>query len=143
MNKNGVVIGLDVGERRVGVARGDHEVCIATPLTPLVNDATVFTEISQLAKETGAETIVIGLPRDAEGRETAQSAVSRDFAVKLSKAVPTQIVFQDESLTSMVAEQNLRSRKGFQEQMLRDGTLDCEAAAIILTDYLEGNRNGA
>ncbi len=48
-----------------------------------------------------------------------------------------KIVFQDESLTSVKAEEILRERKNFQDGMLRDGTLDSEAAALILSDYLE------
>jgi putative Holliday junction resolvase len=138
---NGVVIGLDVGTRRIGVARGDREVRIAAPLPMLINDETIFTRIAQLTEENHAETIVIGLPRDAEGRETAQSKISRDFAAKLSDATSTQIVFQDESLTSVTAEENLRARKNFREGMLRDGTLDSEAAALILQDFLDANDN--
>ena len=137
MSRNGVAIGLDVGVRRIGVARGDFEVRIATPLTMIPNDATAFMAISQMAKDNHAKTIVVGLPRDAEGRETAQSKISRGFADKLADFTEADIVFQDESLTSVVAEDNIRTRKNFNESMLHDGTIDSEAAAIILTDYLE------
>ena len=50
-----------------------------------------------------------------------------------------EVVFQDESLTSVQAEAMLRrDKKHFKEQMLRDGTLDSQAAVVILTDYLGG-----
>jgi len=142
MNKDGgVAIGLDIGARRIGVARGDFEVVIATPLPAWPNDETIFANISRIVKENQAEIVVIGLPRDANGQETAQSQISRDFASELSNYLNTRIHFQDESLTSVIAEKNLRSRKNFNENMLRDGMLDSEAAAIILQDFLNSNNN--
>jgi putative Holliday junction resolvase len=143
MSSQRVVIGLDVGSARIGAARGDQAVRIASPLAMIPNDQTAFTAIAQLVKDNHAETVVIGLPRDANGQETAQSQISRDFAAQLSQAVTVPILFQDESLTSIAAERNLRARKGFREQMLRDGTLDSEAAALILTDFLEDARNAS
>ena len=139
---SGVVIGLDVGARRIGVARGDFEVGIASPLPPLPNDSEIFAKLLQLTKENHAEILVVGLPRDAGGQETAQSQISRQFAAELARHLDCQIHLQDESLTSVLAEKNLRARKEFKESMLRDGTLDSEAAALILNDYLEGGRHG-
>ncbi|MDR0957271.1 MAG: Holliday junction resolvase RuvX [Candidatus Nomurabacteria bacterium] len=136
-----IVIGLDVGERRIGVARGDFGVKIASPLQPLVNDEQIFSNIAEIASKNRAETIVIGLPRNASGQETAQSEYSRDFASKLADFTEVKIVFQDESLTSIEAEKNLRRRKNFNENMLRDGTLDSEAATLILQDFLERIEN--
>ena len=114
MNKDGrVAIGLDVGSHRIGVARGDFEVAIASPLLALSNDDAVFANISRIVKENRAEIIVVGLPRDAKGQETAQSQISRDFAAELSNHTDAEIHFQDESLTSVIAEKNLRAAKNF------------------------------
>jgi putative Holliday junction resolvase len=143
MNKGGVVIGLDIGTRRIGVACGDFEVCIAAPLPALLNERTIFTDISWLIKKNRAEAVVVGLPRDADGKETTQSQVSRDFATKLASYTDANICFQDESLTSVLAEKNLRERRNFSEIMLRDGTLDSEAATIILQDFLNRNKREA
>lgn len=136
-------MGLDVGARRIGVARADLEVRLASPLQAIFNDGSVLEELIRLVDETGAEFIVVGLPRDNNGQETAQSKFSRDFAHDLHEALVNEdynveIVFQDESLTSVTAEDNLKKRKSFNIKMLCDGTLDSEAAVIILTDYLEG-----
>jgi len=136
-------LGLDVGARRIGVARADLEVRLASPLQAIFNDGSVLEELIRLVDETGAEFIVVGLPRDNNGQETAQSKFSRDFAHDLHEALVNEdynveIVFQDESLTSVTAEDNLKKRKSFNIKMLCDGTLDSEAAVIILTDYLEG-----
>ena len=140
---NRVVLGLDVGARRIGVARADFEVRLASPLSAIFNDGTALEELIKLVDETSANLIVVGLPRDNNGQETAQSKFSRDFAHDLHEALVNEgynieIVFQDESLTSVTAENNLKKRKNFNIKMLRDGTLDSEAAVIILTDYMEG-----
>jgi putative Holliday junction resolvase len=140
MSRTGVVIGLDVGTRRIGVARGDLEVCLAAPLMTLSNDAAVLTNLSRLVQENQAETVVIGLPRNNEGQETTQSQISRDFAAKLADTLDVKIHLQDESLTSVLAEKNLRERKNFKESMLRDGHLDAEAAALILQDFLDNDK---
>jgi putative Holliday junction resolvase len=83
--------------------------------------------------------LVLGLPRDMNGSETDQSKYIRDFANRLTVKLNPNVIFQDESLTSVIAEQNLRLGKDFSEVMLRDGTLDSAAAALILSDYLEDN----
>ena len=134
---NRVVIGLDVGARRIGIARGDLEVRLATPLPMILNDEKVFANIAQLVQNNHARAAIVGLPRDAAGEETAQSRTTREFAAKLAKRLGLPVRFQDESLTSVLAEKNLRARKNFREIMLRDGTLDSEAAAIILQDFLD------
>ncbi len=138
MNKGqGVVIGLDIGTRRIGVARGDLMVGIATPLAAISNDEQTMERLKQLIAREGAQAIVVGLPRNSRGEETAQSEISRQFADQLKRTTSIEVVLQDESVTSVEAEQRLRGRKDFHESMLRDGTLDSEAATLILTDYVE------
>ena len=134
-----VVIGLDVGEKRIGVAIGDTDTRIARPSNPIRNDETIVPNIEKLISECETTTIIVGLPRNMDGSETDQSKYIRKFADDISKKINVQIIFQDESLTSVIAEQNLRMRKDFSELMLRDGTLDSAAAALILSDYLENN----
>ena len=140
--KGGAVIGLDFGSHRIGVARGDIEVKIASPIDPILNNEETFEEIAEIVKNNNCKTIVVGLPIDAAGNETEQTRKSMDFGFELANKLNLEVVFQDESLTSVVAEANLRSRKGFQESMLRDGTLDSESAALILSDFLEGGHRG-
>jgi len=140
---NKVALGFDIGDRRIGVARGDFEVRIASPLPSIMNDRATFTQIADLIKKNSAAIIVIGLPRNSDGAETRQSVISRNFADELVKFTDAKIVFQDESLTSVSAENNLRAHRDFDEKMLRDGTLDSEAAALILQDFLNsGNTKG-
>ena len=139
-----LVLGLDVGTRRIGVAYGDTEVKIAAPLDAIENDGNALDKLAKLVARMNVSTVVVGLPRNSNGGETKQSQYSRQFADDLGDALSinsvsdVDIVMQDESLTSIEAEDELRrDKRHFNDKMLRDGTLDSQAAVIILTDYLE------
>lgn len=139
-----IVLGLDVGTRRIGVAYGDTEVKIAAPLDAIENDGNALDKLAKLVARMNVSTVVVGLPRNSNGGETKQSQYSRQFADDLGDALSinsvsdVDIVMQDESLTSIEAEEELRrDKRHFNDKMLRDGTLDSQAAVIILTDYLE------
>ena len=140
-----IVLGVDVGTRRIGLAWGDTEVKLASPLEAIFNDGEALDKITQLAARMNISTIVVGLPRNNNGEETEQSKFSRQFADDLGDTLAIKsldninIVMQDESLTSIEAEDMLRSdKRKKKKKMLRDGTLDSQAAVVILTDYLEG-----
>lgn len=140
-----VILGLDVGTRRIGVAWGDTEVRLASPLEAVVNDGNALDTLAKLVARMNVTTVVIGLPRNNDGEETEQSKFTRQFADDLGDALAinslddVQIVMQDESLTSVEAEEQLRrDKRHYNDAMLRDGTLDSQAAVIILHDYLEG-----
>ncbi len=128
------IIGLDVGTRRIGVAKADTSVRIAVPDGVILVTGKEFEEIARLANRYNTNLFVLGLPRNSQGLETAQSAYVRDFAKKLKRVIPAaKIKFQDESLTSVEAEQRLsHRRKGYQK-----GDIDTEAAVIILQDFIE------
>lgn len=125
------LICLDVGERRIGVAVADTSVRIAVPYDTIEVDGTEVQQIAELTVRDNAQTIVVGFPRNQQGEATSQSAFAEAFADKLADIAT--VVFQDESLTSVIAEQRLKTRgKSYQK-----GDIDKEAAAIILQDYLE------
>ncbi len=125
------LIALDVGAKRIGVAAADSTVPIAMPLSTLEVDGTELDAIARLVAQRSAETIVIGYPRNQSGGVTDQTAFVQAFAAKLG-GVAT-IVFQDESLTSVMAEERLKaSGKPYSK-----ADIDAFAAVIILQDYLE------
>ena len=128
------IIGLDVGEKRIGVSRVDSETRIAIPIGFIVVDGSEWNEISRIANMNSTKFFVLGLPRSNEGNETAQSLYVRNFAKTLIKKIPeAKIRFQDESLTSVEAEERLKARKKRYEK----GEIDAEAATIILQDFIE------
>lgn len=128
------IIGLDVGERRIGVAKVDSATRIAVPVGFILVDGSEWKEIAKIAELNNTKYFVLGLPRSNEGNETKQTLYVRAFSRTLAKMIPdAKIRFQDESLTSVEAEFRLKSRKKEYEK----GEIDAEAAAIILQDFIE------
>lgn len=128
------IICLDVGEKRIGIAVADTSVRIAVPFETIEVDDHEISSIVKIAITQRAEIIVIGYPRNQSGEPTAQTKYVEEFAKRLYGIVPS-IVFQDESLTSVMAEEQLAIHK----KPYTKGDIDAQAAAIILTDYLEAH----
>jgi putative holliday junction resolvase len=136
----GRAMGLDVGERRVGVAIGDELGMISSPLTIVQRRDGDLAELRDLAIAKGVDRLVVGLPTGLSGREGPQAAVVRQFADSLEAALGPEIpvVFWDERLTTAVAERTLReSGRGRRRQK---GDVDAVAAAVILQGYLDACR---
>ena len=132
MSRSKSFLALDVGEKRIGVALGDDGVRLAFAYETIDVDGNEFVRIADLAIAEKVDTIVIGYPRNQSGEATAQTTYVETFAVQL-RDLDAKIVFQDESLTSVLAEQRLLSYK----KPYTKGDIDALAAAIILQDYLE------
>lgn len=125
------LLALDVGTKRIGVAVADITVPIAIPLTTLDVDGTELEKLAGIIKEKSVDKVIIGYPRNQSGYSTDQTEVSEVFGKRVMAYA--DIVFQDESLTSVMAEERLkRSGKPYEKS-----DIDALAAAIILQDYLE------
>lgn len=131
MSRSEQLICLDVGERRIGVALADTSVRIAIPYDTVDVDGGEVKAIAELVIREGAQKLVLGYPRNQQGEATAQSTFVENFAEQLKDIA--EVAYQDESLTSVTAEQRLVSRG----KPYVKGDIDKEAAAIILQDYLE------
>jgi putative Holliday junction resolvase len=137
-------VGLDIGERRIGVAVSDATGTLARPLgvlrsAGLGDDAleVVVREITRLAgEEDGVGAIVIGLPRCLDGTPTEMTARVEQFARTLREKTALPVTLQDERLSSREAESRLAIRD--KDWRSRKAKLDAAAAAIILQDYLDG-----
>jgi putative Holliday junction resolvase len=123
---------LDVGEKRIGVAVADTAVRIAVPFLTVEVDGSEIQTIAEIVLKEKADTIVVGYPRNQQGEATAQTRYVENFTEQL-KYLDCKIVFQDESLTSVLAEQQLAAHN----RPYTKGDIDAQAAAIILQDYLE------
>ena len=132
------IIGLDVGEKRIGVAKVDSSTRIAIPVGFVENDDETWGKLASVARMNSTDFFVLGLPRSNEGNETKQTLYVRQFARVLSEKIPgARVRFQDESLTSVEAEARLKKRKKSYER----GEIDAEAATIILQDFIENFKN--
>jgi len=123
---------LDVGEKRIGVAVADSSVRIAVAFDTIEVDGNELKAIAEIVIREGADTIIVGYPRNQQGETTAQTNYVENFAKGLED-IADNIIFQDESLTSVIAEQRLVSMK----KPYTKGDIDAQAAAIILEDYME------
>ncbi len=125
------LIAFDVGEKRIGIAEADSVLKIAFPIGVLFVDGLEFERIRQLIAEKEPSILVVGYPRNQSGSETRQTNIAHDFTGQLQQfGLPVE--FQDESLTSVVAEERLKQRNKPYEK----SDIDSEAATIILQDYL-------
>ena len=126
------LLALDVGEKRIGMAMADTAVRIAVPFGWLEHTETILTDLAEVLLRHEIDVIVVGYPRNQSGEPTAQTAYAEAFAAQLDGMVG-EIVFQDESLTSVMAEDQLKK----DGKPYTKGDIDARAAAIILQDYLE------
>lgn len=126
------LLALDVGEKRIGVAVADSKVRIAIAYDTIEVNGSEIEQIARLIGQETIDTVVIGYPRNQQGEPTAQTTYVETFAEKLQGIAP-EIMFQDESLTSVKAEELLKRQK----KPYTKGDIDALAASLILQDYLE------
>ena len=127
------ILALDVGDRRVGVALADSQIKIAVPYGYLERSDKIIQQITELMLDHDINILVVGYPRNQSGEATKQTESVEQFAKKLAEVeIDADLVFQDESLSSVEAERRLGRVKD-------KGEIDAEAASIILQDYLEQN----
>lgn len=132
-------MGLDVGERRIGVALSDASGRLATPLTTIGAKDRPLERIARLAREHGVAELVVGLPLTLRGEVGPQAQIVQKFAAALEEALGLPVHFFDERLTSAAADQMLRELGVKPEK--RKLQLDQVAASIILQDYLDQQRS--
>jgi len=133
---SGTLLGFDFGEKRVGVAVGETQTCLAHPIATIASEANEarFAAIGRLVAEWHPAGFVVGLPRHADGAEHEIARLASKFARRISERFGLPVAFVDETLSSVEAESRLReggARPG------RKGDVDAQAAAVILQSYLD------
>lgn len=131
------ILGLDVGERRIGVAISDASARIAAPLTTIAAHPPerAIAQIARLVAERGVTRVVVGLPLTMRGEHGPQAVAVQRFADALAAALTCPVEMFDERLTSVAAEQMLRNL-GLKPAKIKE-QIDQVAASIILQDYLD------
>lgn len=135
-------MGLDVGERRVGVAISDELGAIATPLATVQRGPRDREEIDRLVREWNVSQLVVGMPTGLSGREGPQAALVRAFAAKLEQELDpaVEVVYWDERLTTSIAERSMI--EAGTSRARRKERIDAVAAAVLLQSYLDAARGG-
>lgn len=129
MESKGEFIGLDVGKARTGFARGSGSARLAQPLETLPTGQ-ALPYLERLIEELDAQGVVVGLPRNLEGEDTPQTDWVRQWVAKTKGDLTTTFYWQDEALTSKMAEaKRMAGKKSYDADSL--------AASIILQDFLD------
>ncbi len=132
------LLGLDMGEKRIGVAISDEMGMIASPLLTINAAGDVAGELRTLIERYGIARVIVGLPIGLSGREGPQAKTVRVAAEALAANLGIEFVYSDERLSSAVAEQ-AQIRQGTRRDK-RKQNIDNIAAAVILQGYLDEQR---
>jgi putative Holliday junction resolvase len=135
------VLGLDVGESRIGVAIGDPTGTIASPLAAInrTGPDEDTKSVVRLVADHLAKAVVVGLPLSLSGRVGPQASLVRQFIQALRRESPVPVHSQDERFSTVEAERLLRE-SGHQPSRNK-GLRDSASAAVILQAYLDSIRN--
>ena len=118
------LLGIDYGEKRIGLAIADGESKAVAPFKILENKKNFFSELGKIIDQENIDLIVVGLPVGLKNQETRQTITVREFTEKLKKVITLPIVFEDERLTSKIYQ---KSGKKY---------LDALSAMKILESYI-------
>lgn len=148
MTARGAILGVDLGDRRIGLAIADDPTAMPAPLATIRRARTPAQDAATIARAVGGRTlaeVVVGLPLHIGGDEGTQAVATRSWAEAVATELGLPLVLRDERLSSHLAEQRVgpmkRGRSGgppsaSQREAWR-ARVDREAAAIILRDELD------
>lgn len=130
-------LGLDIGDKRIGIACGDSDVRIATPIGVLARGSLAqdTRALARLVRAYEATHLVVGLPRNMDGSQGAQAEAVKAYAQTLAQALNLSLTFWDERLSTIEATQRVQATGARGKKSRRN--LDAIAAAVILQDFLD------
>lgn len=135
-----IALSVDLGHARTGLAVSDRSGFLASSLCVITeyNDEKLIGKIAEKVRETGAEIIVVGLPRNMDGTEGESAIRARELAQKLTELTGVPHHMQDERGTTITAQNYLSAGNVYGKK--RKQKVDAVAASIILQDYLDSQR---
>lgn len=138
-----IIMSVDLGKARTGIAVCDKTEFLASPYTVIFEKSPVKLpeKVATAVKDTKAELVVVGLPKNMDGSEGESAQNARAFAEKITELTGVETVMQDERGTTITAHSflnttNTRGKK-------RKNVVDEVAATIILQDYLDKRHRGS
>ncbi len=137
MPNRGPILGIDLGEKRIGLAVSDPAASIAFPAGFVASHgrARDLAALREVIEARGIVRIVVGLPIHLDGKASPGSAAARSFANALGEATGLPVDLLDERWTSRAAERSLSETKGGRKK--RREVVDSVAATLLLRTYLE------
>ena len=144
LEATGRLLGVDWGERRIGLALSDETQTLAQPLTALTRrpgKRVPLRRLVALIDEHGVTAVIVGLPLDQEGAEGAAAASARALAADIARHSGRPVELWDERFTTARALRAVREMGGARRG--RQGDVDALAAALLLQHYLDARRGSA
>lgn len=137
----GTLLGLDLGEKTIGVASCDPDRRVATPVETIrrVKFTPDAERLAHLARERGAVGLVVGLPRNMDGTEGARAQSTRAFVRNLARILPLPTAFWDERLSTAAMERELIALNTSRAR--RAQKIDESAATFILQGAIDRLKN--
>lgn len=131
------ILGLDYGERRIGIALSDEAGIISMPLCVIrvQNKRQVLSEIQRICREKNVEKIVVGMPLNMDGTKGASAETVSLFVKQLQERISVPVEFWDERLSSKAAERVLIDSDVSRSK--RKEVIDKLAAQVVLQSYLD------
>ncbi|MBQ9936698.1 MAG: Holliday junction resolvase RuvX [Oscillospiraceae bacterium] len=136
-----IIMSVDLGEARTGIAVCDKSETIASPVKVIseYNAEKRLSKVAETATELKAELIVVGLPKNMDGSEGERAKICREFSAALGEKLGVKVDLCDERVTTMLAHTylsitNVKGRK-------RKNNVDAVSAVIILENYLSMRKN--
>lgn len=131
------IIGIDYGDKRIGIAVSDPSCFIASPVKTIINlgNTKVLDELEKIINDFNAEKIVLGVPKNMNGTIGERAEKSTQFSELIKNRFKIEVILWDERLTTVSAhkifnETNVRGKK-------RKNSVDALAAVLILQTYLD------
>jgi putative Holliday junction resolvase len=136
-------LGIDYGRTRIGLAAADPTATIVSPIGYIINKGAKknLAALADICKKHDIGAVVLGLPLLPDGTEGDMAQLVRSFGESLSAGLGLPVSYQDERLTSVAAEWELREKMGMRDPKKIAETVDSIAASMILKDYLQNKIN--
>ncbi len=134
MDREGKILGVDFGERRIGLAIAINNLAEPLSIIEVDNLDAAVEKIVRICQQEKTKEIIVGLPLDSQGQLGPAAKKAKRFGQKLAKETGLKIIFWDECLTSEEALSKMVEAGRRQKKRRR---LDDVAAALILQEYLE------
>jgi putative holliday junction resolvase len=132
------IMGIDYGEKRVGIAVSDPMRIFSKPFTVLQNNKNIFDKLKKIIREQDVQKIVLGLPVHPDGNESEKTEEVKQFAIELKGQINTPLIFFDERYTTQDARKILITEGCSIEDSKQK--IDMYAASVILKNYLESTK---
>lgn len=131
------VLGIDFGEKRIGIAVSDPTKSFASTLVTLQNNSSLIDEILKIIKIQQVDKIILGLPDEKNLSNQKILELIRSFKAKIEKATGLPVIFWNEEFTSVIAKEKILQSVNKKSKRRDKGLIDRTSAAIILQEYLD------